>query len=64
TETNNNTYAAVGYWKSENNFIIEYEIIGYSNRGDKWSLTFSGDKIYVKEVNAITGTTDYSGEAQ
>lgn len=64
TQTNNNTYAAVGYWKSENNFIIEYEIIGYSNRGDKWSLTFSGDKIYVEEVNAITGTTNYSGETQ
>lgn len=59
TETNNNTYAALGSWTSPNTFSIDCEIIGYSSK-DRWNLTFDGDKILVEEVG-VTGKYNYGG---
>lgn len=60
TETNNNTYAAVGSWTSPNTFSIDCEIIGYSTK-DKWNLTFNGDEIAVEE-KGVTGVYTYEGK--
>ena len=57
TVSNGNKYAAIGRWETPNKFIIEYELIGYSNRG-KWILTFEGEQILVEEVG-VTGTFKY-----
>ncbi|NQU81961.1 MAG: serine hydrolase [Bacteroidetes bacterium] len=62
TETNNNTYAAVGSWTSPNTFSIDCEIIGYSTK-DKWNLTFNGDEILIEEVG-VTGKYKYRGKIQ
>jgi len=59
TETNNNTYAAVGSWTSPNTFSIDCEIIGYSSK-DRWNLTFEEDEILVEEHGA-TGKYHYGG---
>jgi CubicO group peptidase (beta-lactamase class C family) len=59
TETNNNTYAAVGSWTSSNTFSINYEIIGYTTK-DKWNFTFDEDEILVEEVG-VTGKYHYGG---
>jgi CubicO group peptidase (beta-lactamase class C family) len=64
TETNNNTYAAVGSWTSPNTFSLNCEIIGYTTK-DKWNLTFDIDKdeILVEEVG-VTGKYNYGGKIQ
>ena len=60
TETNNNTYAAVGSWTTPDTFVIDYELVGYSTRG-KWVLTFDKQGIAVKEVG-VTGIYNYGGK--
>lgn len=60
TETNNNTYAAVGSWISPNTFSIDYEIIGYTTK-DKWTFTFDRDEILIEEVG-VTGKYNYGGK--
>ncbi len=60
TETNNNTYAAIGSWTSPNTFSIDYEIIGYTTK-DKWNFTFDGDEILIEEVG-VTGKYSYGGK--
>lgn len=60
TETNNNTYAAVGSWTSPNTFSIDYEIIGYTTK-DRWNFTFDEDEILVEEVG-VTGKYHYGGK--
>jgi CubicO group peptidase (beta-lactamase class C family) len=60
TETNNNTYAAVGSWTSPNTFSIDCEIIGYSSK-DRWNLTFEENEILVEEVG-VTGNYIYGGK--
>lgn len=60
TETNNHTYAAVGYWSAPDTFTIEYEVVGYSTQ-DQWNLIFTDDRITVEEINEITGVKTYSG---
>ncbi len=62
TETNNNTYAAVGSWTSPNTLSIDCEIIGYSTK-DKWNFTFDEDEILIEEVG-VTGKYNYKGEIQ
>lgn len=60
TETNNNTYTAVGSWISPNTFSIDCEIVGYSSK-DKWNFTFVGDEILIEEVG-VTGKYNYGGK--
>jgi hypothetical protein len=60
TESNRDTYAAVGSWTSPNTFSIDYEIIGYTTK-DKWNFTFDGEKILIEEVG-VTGKYRYSGK--
>lgn len=62
TESNGDTYAAVGSWTSPNTLEIDYELIGYSTKG-KWILTFDDDRIEAKEVG-VTGTYTYGGKKQ
>ena len=62
-ETNNHTYAGVGYWSAPNAFTIEYEVIGYSTQ-DQWNLIFTDNGIMVEEINEITGVKTYSGTAK
>jgi len=62
TETNNNTYAAVGSWTTSNTFSIDCEIIGYSTK-DKWNFTFDEDEILIEEVG-VTGKYNYRGKIQ
>lgn len=59
TETGEGTYAATGAWIAPDTFTIEYELVGYSNRG-KWTFTFGGDAIIVEE-DGVTGTYTYQG---
>ena len=60
SESDEDTYAACGYWSAPDTFIIEYEQIGYCFPG-KWILTFNADKITVKEVG-VAGVYDYNGK--
>lgn len=61
TETGDDIYAAAGAWTAPDTFTIEYEQVGYSNRG-KWTLTFAGDEIVVEE-GSVTGTYTYRGRS-
>ena len=61
SESNGDTYAAVGSWTTPNTFCVDYELVGYSNRG-KWRLTFTDDEIAVEEVG-VTGEYSYRGKA-
>ncbi len=60
TESNDNSYAAKGYWIASDTFIIDYEIIGYSTKG-KWTLTFTDNELAVEEVG-VTGIYTYTGK--
>lgn len=60
TESNGDTYAAVGSWTTPNTFVIDYELVGYSTRG-KWILTFDNEGIAVEEVG-VTGIYTYGGK--
>ena len=60
SETNQNTFAAKGSWVSANTFVINYEIIGYSNKG-KWILTFEADDVLIEEFG-VTGQYSYRGK--
>ena len=60
TESNGDTYAAVGSWTTPDTFVIDYELVGYSTRG-KWIFTFDNEGIAVKEVG-VTGVYDYGGK--
>lgn len=62
TESNDQCYAAKGYWITPDTFVIDYEIIGYSTKG-KWTLTFTNDVISVEEVG-VTGAYTYKGRTQ
>lgn len=59
-ETNDHTYAGVGYWSAPDTFTLKYEVLGYSTQ-DQWNLIFTDDGITVEEVNEITGVKTYSG---
>ncbi len=61
TESNGDTYAAVGSWTTPSTFCVDYELVGYSNRG-KWRLTFTDDEIEVEEIG-VTGEYSYRGKA-
>lgn len=60
TESNGDTYAAIGSWTAPDTFAIEYEQVGYSNRG-KWTLRFADDEIVIEEVG-VTGKYTYRGK--
>jgi hypothetical protein len=59
TESDGDTYAALGSWEGPDTFVIDYELIGYTNRG-RWTLTFTEDEIDVEEVG-VTGSYTYRG---
>jgi hypothetical protein len=58
--TNGQTYAAAGYWSTDDTFTVNYEVIGYSTQ-DQWNLTFTEEGISVQEMNEITGARAYRG---
>lgn len=60
TDCSGNNYAAVGIWATPNQFIINYELIGYSSIG-KWTLTFENEEVLVEEVSQ-SGTYSYQGK--
>jgi len=60
TESNGDTYAAVGSWTTPDTFVIDYELVGYSTR-DKWILTFDNEEVAVEEVG-VTGVYNYGGK--
>lgn len=62
TPTAEGTFAAVGAWETPDVFTIEYELVGYSNRG-KWRLTLSADAISVEE-HGVTGLYHYKGRVR
>jgi len=60
TESNGDTYAAIGSWTTPDTFVIDFELVGYSTRG-KWILTFDNEEIAVEEVG-VTGVYNYGGK--
>ncbi len=61
TVSNQETYAAKGYWISPVTFVLDYEMIGYSSKG-KWTLTFDANDLILEEVG-VTGTYSYGGKS-
>lgn len=62
TPVHDDTYAAKGSWTAPNTFCIDYERVGYSNRG-RWRLTFENNEVIVEEVG-VTGTYIYRGRSK
>lgn len=61
TNTNEERIAARGSWTAPDTFVIEYEIVGYSNVG-RWVLKFEGQNLIVQETG-VTGRYEYRGRA-
>lgn len=62
TDASGGGYAARGFWTTANSFVIDFEQIGYSTKG-QWVLSFDGESIIVEEAGVV-GTHRYKGQAQ
>ena len=60
SKSNGDTYAARGTWVTATQFVIDYEQVGYSNKG-RWTFTFEGNQISVQE-EGVTGIYQYKGK--
>ena len=52
------TRAYRGYWSDNNTFSMDYQIVGYSEKGE-YNMRFDGDQVTIEYREASTGTLEY-----